>query len=85
MVEPHVLFAHILAQTRQNVELLIAHKQISEGDGQEILLRLSGKAEKHSGESLVMSLTQQTQRLNMSSAPAKVEARAIWGWSSEVG
>lgn len=84
MVGPHSLFAHILAQTRQNVELLVAHKQISETDGEEILSRLSVHAEGHSEESLVVSLTQQTQRLSMSPAPRKVEARAIWGWTSEV-
>lgn len=84
MVEPHALFAHILAQTRQNVEILIAHKQISEADGEEILSRLSVNAETHREELSVVSLTQKTQRLSMSPAPPKVEARAIWGWSSEV-
>lgn len=84
MVEPHALFAHILTQTRQNVEILIAHKQISEADGEEILSRLSVNAETHREELSVVSLTQKTQRLSMSPAPPKVEARAIWGWSSEV-
>ncbi|KAG8213048.1 SH3 domain-containing protein [Butyriboletus roseoflavus] len=83
MVESHALFAHILAQTRQNVELLVAHRQISETVGEEILSRLSVHAERHLEESSDVSLTQQTQRLNMSPAPAKVEAWAIWGWSSE--
>ncbi|KAF8553977.1 SH3-domain-containing protein [Imleria badia] len=83
MVEPHALFAHILAQTRHNVELLIAHKQISEADGEEILSRLSVNAERHSADSSVVLLTEKTQRLNMSPAPPKVEARAIWGWTSE--
>lgn len=81
MVATHALFAHILAQTRQNVELLMAHKQISETDGEEILSRLS---EKHSEEASVVSLTQQTERLSMSPAPPKLEARAIWGWSGVV-
>lgn len=85
MVEPHSVFAHILAQTRQNVELLMAHKQISETDGEEILSRLSVHAERHSEESSVVAQTRETQRLSMSPAPPKVEARAIWGWSSEVG
>ncbi|KAH0833275.1 thioredoxin-like protein [Lanmaoa asiatica] len=83
MVEPHSLFAHILAQTRQNVELLMAHREISETDGKEILSRLSVNAKRPSEELSVVSLAQQTQRLTMSPAPPKVEARAIWGWSSE--
>jgi hypothetical protein len=64
----------------------MAHKQISETDGEEILSRLSVDAEKekHFGEVSIVSLTQETQRLSMSPAPPKLEARAIWGWSSEV-
>lgn len=84
MAEPHALFAHILAQTRQNVQLLIAHGQIPEKDGEEILSRLAVTATRLSDESSVASLTQKTQRLSMSPAPPKVEARAIWEWSSEV-
>ena len=84
MVASHALFAHILAQTRQNVELLIAHRQISETDGEEILSKLSANVEKHPEDVSVVSLTQKTQRLSMSPAPPKLEARAIWGWSSEV-
>ena len=83
-MESHALFAHILAQTRQNVEVLVAHRQISETDGEEILSRLCVHAERHSEESSVASLTQRAQRLSMSPAPPKLEARAIWGWSSEV-
>jgi len=83
MAEPHTLFAHIFAQTKQNVELLVAHKQISEADGEEILSRLSVNAERRSEGSSIASLTQGTQRLSVSPAPPKVEARAIWDWTSE--
>ncbi|KAN0092811.1 SH3 domain containing protein [Tylopilus felleus] len=83
MVESHALFAHILAQTRQNVELLVAHKQILRADGEAILSRLSVNADRRSEDSSVVSLTHQTQRLSMSPAPPKVEARTIWAWSSE--
>lgn len=87
MVESDPLFAYILTQTRQNVELLVAHKQISEADGREILSRLSVNAENYSkpGGTSVVALTRKTQQLSMSPAPPKVEARAIWDWSSEVG
>jgi len=40
-------------------------------------------ATKHSEVSSVVSLIQNTQRLSVSPAPPKVEARAIWEWSSE--
>ncbi|KIK98698.1 hypothetical protein PAXRUDRAFT_823613 [Paxillus rubicundulus Ve08.2h10] len=90
MTEPRSpIFAHILSQTRQNVELLIAHNQILEVDGREILSRLSSAG--NSSESLsVVVLTNQTQSLTMSpprsvalTVPPKVEARAIWEWTSE--
>ena len=84
MVEQHSLFAHILAQTKQNVELLMAHGQILETDGEEILSRLSVTTARHTEDSSVVSLAQKTQRLSMSPAPPKAVARAIWGWTSEV-
>ncbi|KAG9315279.1 SH3 domain-containing protein [Chiua virens] len=86
MVESHTLFAHVFAQTRQNIELLVAHKELSEADGEEILYRLGAcKAERHAEDSSVVSLVQRTQGLSMSPGPTppKVEARAIWGWTSE--
>ncbi|KIJ14293.1 hypothetical protein PAXINDRAFT_100262 [Paxillus involutus ATCC 200175] len=92
MTEPRSpIFAHILSQTRQNVELLIAHNQISEVDGREILSRLSS-AGNSSESSPVVLLTNQTKSLSMSPARSvaltvppnlKVEARAIWEWTSE--
>ncbi|KAF9223451.1 SH3-domain-containing protein [Gyrodon lividus] len=89
MSELSSVFAHILSQTRQNVELLIVHNQISEVDGREILSRLSSAG--HGSESSsVVALTKKAQRLSMSTAqnsapiaPPKVEARAIWDWTSE--
>ncbi|KAH7884687.1 SH3 domain-containing protein [Phlebopus sp. FC_14] len=93
MADTSAILAHILSQTRHNVELLVAHKQISDADGREILSKLSGTA-----HSSVVSLTQRTQHLSVSStpsvasdhsvppnpAPPKVEeARAIWEWTSQ--
>ncbi|KIJ62756.1 hypothetical protein HYDPIDRAFT_176231 [Hydnomerulius pinastri MD-312] len=90
MGDSSAVYAHLVSQTRQNIELLMAHRQISEDDGREILSKLSG-AERSNGNSSIIALTQQTQRLNMSPAPSvssgplpnKVEARAIWEWTSE--
>lgn len=63
----------------------MAHGQISEKDGEEILSKLAATTARHCcEESSVVSLTQKTQRLSMSPAPQKVEAQAIWGWASEV-
>ncbi|KAF9237636.1 hypothetical protein BU15DRAFT_75832 [Melanogaster broomeanus] len=91
MAKPSPVFAHILSQTKQNVELLIAHNQISHVDGQEILSRLSNVSNtSESSSTSIVALTQQIPRLSMSpaptaasTAPPKVEARAIWEWTSE--
>ncbi|KAF9237641.1 hypothetical protein BU15DRAFT_75837 [Melanogaster broomeanus] len=75
MAGPSPVFAHILSQTKQNVELLIAHNQISHVDGQEILSRLSsaGNSSESSSTSIV-ALTQQIPRLSMSPAPTAASA-----------
>ncbi|KAF5386032.1 hypothetical protein D9615_002499 [Tricholomella constricta] len=57
------LLAHIVSQTRQNVEFLIAHKQISADDGQSILLKLPN-AMKVSDDA-TSRLVQKTQNLNI--------------------
>ncbi|KAG0705722.1 SH3-domain-containing protein [Suillus ampliporus] len=89
----HTLVDHIISQTRQNVELLMSHNRISQSDGRDILLKLPSAGVAGS----IASITQQTQRLSISPAPAqivisnnaslhvspKVEARAIWDWTSE--
>ncbi|KAG6331598.1 hypothetical protein ID866_7489 [Astraeus odoratus] len=90
MPEPSAAFAHIISQTRQNVELLIAHHQISEADGRDILARLPTTAA-GTGPSIV-ALAEKASRLSMSSharrspslsAPTKVEARALWSWEGD--
>ncbi|KAH7912784.1 hypothetical protein BJ138DRAFT_1099966 [Hygrophoropsis aurantiaca] len=90
MNESSALFAHIIAQTRENIQLLLTHRQISEADGRDILSRLPV-----GGRNSIEALTQNTQRLTMSPAPSTggrsvsstiprpVEARALWDWSSE--
>ncbi|KAG2074180.1 SH3-domain-containing protein [Suillus decipiens] len=89
----HTLLDHIVSQTRQNVELLMSHNRISPSDGRDILLKLPSTGVAGS----IIAITQQTQRLSISPAPAhsainsnvglrvpsKLEARAIWDWESE--
>ncbi|KAG1851611.1 SH3-domain-containing protein [Suillus subalutaceus] len=90
----HTLLDHIVSQTRQNVELLMSHNKISPSDGRDILLKLPSTGVAGS----MIAITQQTQRLSISPAPAqslminnnaglrvspKLEARAIWDWESE--
>ncbi|KAG2110923.1 SH3-domain-containing protein [Suillus discolor] len=89
----HLLLDHIVSQTRQNIELLISHNRLSPSDGRDILLKLPSTGVAGS----MIAITQQTQRLSISPAPAqsminnniglhvspKVEARAIWDWTSE--
>lgn len=87
------LLDHIISQTRENVELLMSHNRISQSDGRNILAKLPSSQVAGS----IISLTQQTQRLNMSPTPTQgvtgnsanshtspLEARAIWEWTSEV-
>ncbi|KAG2347696.1 SH3-domain-containing protein [Suillus weaverae] len=90
----HALLDHIISQTRQNVELLMFHNRISPSDGRDILLKLPSGA---GVAGSMIAITQQTQRLSISPAPAqsvinnnaglhvspKLEARAIWDWASE--
>lgn len=91
----HTLLDHILSQTRQNVELLMSHNRISQSDGRDILLKLPTSSPGVAGT--MLAITQQTQRLSISPAPVqsvvnnntglrvspKLEARAIWDWTSE--
>jgi hypothetical protein len=65
---PLSLYAHIFSQTKQNVELLISQKQISQNDGQDILNKLSAAFETPSSNKLVPS-------------PILSRARALWGFN----
>lgn len=84
MPEPSPAFIHIISQTRQNIELLIAHDQIPEDDGRDILAILARAGS--SSRASVTALTQKASHLSISSSKSgatKVEARALWDWSSE--
>jgi LAS seventeen-binding protein 1/2 len=59
MSDPSVLLAHIVSQTRSNINFLIAQKQISEADGREIIAKL------HPANDSISALSQQTQRLTL--------------------
>ena len=54
------LLAHIVSQTRSNIEFLIAQHQISEPDGQAIIAKLPPRSDPD-----VVGLAQQTQRLGI--------------------
>ncbi|KAI6165692.1 SH3-domain-containing protein [Pisolithus thermaeus] len=84
MPEPSPAFTHIISQTQQNIELLIAHGQIPEDDGRAILAMLS-RAGSPSPAS-VTALTRRVSHLSVSSSKSsatKAEARALWDWTSE--
>ena len=55
------LLAHVISQTRQNVEFLIAHNEISREGGQRILAQLP-----NSSDVAVRDLSEQTRRMTTS-------------------
>ncbi|KAJ7352482.1 SH3 domain-containing protein [Mycena albidolilacea] len=82
------LFNHIISQTRQNVEFLISHKQISPADGREILAKLPNTSDR-----TMAALEQQTQNLLITPPPSTgppsypqtpaaqtVRAKALWDY-----
>jgi hypothetical protein len=58
------LLAHIVSQTRQNVEFLVAQNEISRDAGQRILSQLP-----NSSDTALRELSEQTSRLMMPSPP----------------
>jgi len=54
------LLAHVISQTRQNVEFLIAHNEISREGGQRILAQLP-----NSSDVAVRDLSEQTRRMTI--------------------
>ncbi|KAG5645192.1 hypothetical protein DXG03_006710 [Asterophora parasitica] len=66
-VDSAALLAHIISQTRQNVDFLVAQKQLSEHDGRDILLRLPISPASDPTSRII----QQTQNLDIrSNSPA---------------
>ncbi|KAF7978842.1 hypothetical protein HWV62_44647 [Athelia sp. TMB] len=88
MVDQSALFAHILSQTRDNIQFLAAHNQITQSDAQTIISKLPSAS-----DASVLALADRTQGLMLaptSPPPAprmappsrsNVRARAIWGWN----
>ncbi|KAF8070193.1 SH3 domain-containing protein [Lyophyllum atratum] len=76
------LLAHILSQTKQNIEFLVAQKQISTGDGRDILSRLPNapQALGYKTEALISkseaALVQQTQRLSFNASSSSIPSSA---------
>jgi LAS seventeen-binding protein 1/2 len=60
--DPSALLAHIVSQTRQSVELLMAHNEISRDAGQRILAQLP-----NSSDVAVRDLSEQTRRMTIPS------------------
>ena len=58
------LLAHIVSQTRQNVEFLVAHNEISRDAGQRILTQLPSAS-----DAAVRDLSDQTRRMAIPSPP----------------
>ncbi|KAJ8487621.1 hypothetical protein ONZ45_g14273 [Pleurotus djamor] len=80
-VDSNALLTHIVSQTRQNVEFLMAQNAISAADGRDILGRLAVPA-----ASPVAALTQQTQRVglhNVNTNRSLFQARALWAYNED--
>jgi LAS seventeen-binding protein 1/2 len=60
------LLAHIVSQTRQNVEFLVAQNEISRDAGQRILSQLPGAS-----DAAVLELAEQTGRMTIPSPPSQ--------------
>jgi len=67
--DPSALIAHIVSQTRQNVEFLVAQNEIPRDAGQRILSQLP-----NSNDVAVRELSEQTRRMAMPSAPVQPSA-----------
>ncbi|KZP27407.1 SH3-domain-containing protein [Athelia psychrophila] len=88
MVDQSALLAHIVSQTRANIDFLATHNQISQSDARDIISKLPG-----ANDASVMALADRTQTLMLAPtspppaprvAPSSrqgVRARAIWGWN----
>lgn len=93
-IDSNALLAHIISQTRQNVEFLMNQNHITAADGRDILAKITVP----SSPSSVSSLAQQTQRLGINNtipqpqpqahppplAPltkSSFQARAIWAYN----
>ncbi|KAG6331599.1 hypothetical protein ID866_7490 [Astraeus odoratus] len=86
MADPSAAFAHIISQTRQNIELLIAHHLIAEMDGRDILARLPPPT--GTNFALVEESPRQGVPVHVESSPSlsepfEVEARVLRDWHGE--
>lgn len=92
MANADALLAHILSQTKSNIEFLISQDQISPADGREIIAKLPS-----ADGPAVLALSQHTQRLALAPpepnpvVPARrgvpppprrmVQVKALWDWN----
>lgn len=98
MANADALLAHILSQTKANIDFLISQKQISQADGRDILAKLP-----IADDGAVVALSQQTRNLaltqseptpsaNNSMVPTRrgvppppkrtMQVRALWDWNN---
>ncbi|KAK7032890.1 SH3-domain-containing protein [Favolaschia claudopus] len=84
-MDSSALLAHIVSQTRQNVEFLISQRQISPADGRDIMAKLPIASDRS-----IVALEQQTQNLLITPPPSlpqtpaaaqPVQAKALWGFN----
>ncbi|THV02814.1 SH3-domain-containing protein [Dendrothele bispora CBS 962.96] len=91
-IDGQAFLDHLIAQTRQNVDFLVAQKQISPEAAREILARLPSPPSAPIALDPVSALTTQTQNLSVAvpeprsfdappSAPAAVRAKALWDYN----
>ncbi|KAJ7914885.1 hypothetical protein B0H13DRAFT_2001510 [Mycena leptocephala] len=86
-MDSSALLAHIVSQTRQNVEFLISQRQISPTDGRDILAKLPNAPDR-----FMAALEQQTQNLLITPPPSTgptpgypqtIQAKALWGYNEQ--
>lgn len=98
MANADALLAHILSQTKANIDLLISQKKISQADGHDILSKLPTV-----DDNAIVALSQQTRNLGLvQSAPTPspnnsvipsrrgvppppkraTQVRALWDWNN---
>lgn len=73
MPDPAALIAHIVSQTRQNIEFLISQNELSRDLGRDILSKLPSSSSSSNNDHSVMALSDATRRMTIpepSSSPA---------------
>ncbi|KAF9463840.1 hypothetical protein BDZ94DRAFT_1257563 [Collybia nuda] len=75
-MNPAALLAHIVSQTRQNVEFLISQNQISVDNGRDILAKLPSPSPS-SSDAYIEPLIQRTQNITLQSPPTSTTTTVV--------